>query len=45
MSSIEHSENKVIMQSGLAEDEIGPGVLQSSIKLTCLLQEYLAHKV
>ena len=29
---MEYSENKVMIQSGLFENEIGPGVLQSSIK-------------
>ena len=29
---IEHSENKIIMQSGLFENEIRPGVLLSSIQ-------------
>ena len=30
----EHSENKIITQSGLFENEVGPGVLQSSIQQT-----------
>ena len=30
MATIEHSENKIIMQSGIFENEIGPGVLLQS---------------
>ena len=42
---IEHSKNKVIMQSRLFENEIGPEVLQSSVSQTCPLQEYQRYKV
>ena len=42
--SIEHSENKIITQSGLFENEIGAGVLQSSVQQTGVLQEYQRHK-
>ena len=38
-SQIEHSENKVIMQSGLSGNEVGPGGLQSNLKQTFVLQE------
>ena len=44
MSPIEHSENKVIMQFGLFENEIGPGVLLSSVQQTRALEEYQRHK-
>ena len=44
MSSIEHSENRITVQSWLTENEIGPGVLQSSIQKTCVLQEIQRHK-
>ena len=40
----EHSENKIIMQSGLIEKETGPGVLWSSIQKTYQLQESQTHK-
>ena len=33
-NATEHSENKVITLSGLSENEIRPGVLQSSIQYT-----------
>ena len=38
--AIEYSENKVIMQSGLSENWIGPGILESSVFeqiVTCCL--------
>ena len=41
---IERSENKVIVQSGLFENEIGPGVLQSSVQQIRPFQEYQMHK-
>ena len=41
---IEHSENKIITQSGLFENEIGPGVLQPSAQQTGMLQEYQRNK-
>ena len=41
---IEHSENKIVTQSGLFENEIGPGVLNSSIQQIRLLEEYQMHK-
>ena len=34
---IEHSKNKIITQSWLFENEIGPGVLQSSAQQTRVL--------
>ena len=37
---IEHSENKVVTQSGLFEIEIAPGALQTSVQGTRALQEY-----
>ena len=40
----DHSENKIIVQSGLFENEIGPGVLMSSVQKTCVLQEHQRHK-
>ena len=40
----EHSQNKISAQSGLFENEIGSGVLQSSVQRTCLLQECQRHK-
>ena len=43
--AIEHSENKVVRQSGPFETEIGPGVLQSSFHQICQLQECQRHKV
>ena len=42
--TIEHSENGIIFQSGMFENEIGPGVLQSSIRQTRVLQEYQMNK-
>ena len=44
LAGIENSENKVIMQSGLSENEIGPGVLESSVQQARLLQHYQKHK-
>ena len=41
---IEHSEHKVIAQSGLLGNEIGPGVLQYSVQQTSVLQECQRHK-
>ena len=35
---IEHSENKIIVQSSLFENEIGPGVLKSNVQKTGALQ-------
>ena len=35
---------QIIFQSGMFENEIGPGVLQSSVRQTRLLQEYQRHK-
>ena len=40
----EHSENKVIVESGLFEKEIGPGLHQSSIQQTLALQNYQKNK-
>ena len=37
---IEDSENKIITQSGMFGNEVGPGVLQSSVRQTRMLQEY-----
>ena len=42
--SIKHSENKVITLSGVFENEIGPGVLQSSILKSCMLWECQSQK-
>ena len=42
--SIEHTENKIITHSGLFENEIGPGVLQSREQSACLLRECQWHK-
>ena len=40
LHAIEHSENKIITQSRLTENEIGPGVLLSSVlRQTQVLQE------
>ena len=41
---IEHSENKIITQSGLYENEIVPGILQSSIQQIRVLQKHQMHK-
>ena len=43
-SLIKHSENRIIIQSVMFENEIGPGVLQSSVRQTRVLQEYQRHK-
>ena len=43
-SKIEHSENKLIAPSGLFRNETGPGMLQSSVLQTYVLQEYRKHK-
>ena len=40
----EHSKNKIIIQSELFENEIGPRILQSSIQQTQTLEEYKRHK-
>ena len=40
----EHFENKIITQTGLFGNKIGPGVLQSRVHQTCLLQECQRHK-
>ena len=45
VKGIEHSENKSIIQSGLFENEIRPGVLQSSIQQTRVLQDFQRLKV
>ena len=37
---IEHSENNIIRQSGLFENETGPGVLHSSVQKTRVLEVY-----
>ena len=42
--TIEHSENKIITQSGMFENEIGPGLLESSVRQTHALQEYQRHR-
>ena len=42
--TIEHSGNRIIFQSGMFENEIGSGVLQSSVRQTRVLQEYQRHK-
>ena len=39
----EHSENKIIMQSGLSGNEVGSGVLQPSVQQTCLSQNCRKH--
>ena len=44
IQSIEHSGNKIIVQSGMFENEIGPVMLQSSVRQTQVLQEYQRHK-
>ena len=36
---MEHSKNKIITQSTVFENEIRPGVLQSSVKETCMVLE------
>ena len=41
---IEHSENKIIRQSRLSENEISPGLLQSNSQQTPALQEYQRYK-
>ena len=41
--TIEHSENRIIFQSGMFENEIGPRVFQSSARQTRVLQEYQRH--
>ena len=40
----EHSKNKIIIQSELFENEIGPRILQSSIQQARTLEEYKRHK-
>ena len=45
IKGMEHSENKVNMQSELIENEIRPGVLQSSFQQTCALQHQKAQSV
>ena len=42
--AIDHSENGIITQSELFENEIGPGVLQSNVQQTRALQEHRRHK-
>ena len=44
IDTVEHSENRIIFQSRMFENEIGPGVLQSSVRQTRVLQEYQRHK-
>ena len=39
-----YSENRIIVQSGLFENEIGPGMLKSSVQKTCVQQERQRHK-
>ena len=41
---IERSENKIITQSALIENEIGPGILCSSVQQIRALQKYQRHK-
>ena len=41
---MEHSENKTIVRSGLFENEIGPGVLNSILKKTCALKKCQRQK-
>ena len=41
---IEHSENEIITQSGLFENEIGSDVVQDRVQKTEQLQEYQMHK-
>ena len=43
-NGIEHSENKIVTNSGMLENEIRPGVLQSSVRHTRVLQEYQKRK-
>ena len=40
---IEHSEDNVITQSGVFENEIEPGVLQSSVQKTCFARRPVAQ--
>ena len=40
---MEHSENEIITLSRMFENEIGPGVLQSRVQQTRVLQEYQKH--
>ena len=42
--TMEHSKNKIIAQSGLSENKIGPEVLKSSVQKTYVLQERQRHK-
>ena len=44
MLPIEHSENKIITQSGLFGNETGSGVLHSIVQQTLALHEYRRHK-
>ena len=39
----EHSENKIIRQSGMFENEIGPEVFQSNVRQSRTLLEYQRH--
>ena len=39
-----HSDNNVPVQSGLFKNQIGPGVLKSSVKNPYVLQERQTHK-
>ena len=38
--AIKHSENKIITQSEMSENEIGPGLFQFSVRQKRVLQEY-----
>ena len=41
---LEHSEDKIITQSGLFESEVGPGLIEFSFQETLTLQECQKHK-
>ena len=41
---IEHTENRMIAQSGMFENEIGPGVLQTNMQQRRVLQDFKRHK-
>ena len=41
---MKNSENRIITQPGLLDNEIGHGVLQSSVQQRWALQEYQSHK-
>ena len=42
---MEHSENNVITQFGMLENEIRPGVLQPSVQHTFAMQEWQRQKL